>query len=91
MNVDEKMAAYSKEIGLWDPMSIDSLIDSHRKLRQANAQTWDERQAEMQKAREYAAADARKWVTEHEYVSVERLRTMTLTQIVELINELSGY
>lgn len=84
MNAEEKIAAYANELGIGS-MTVESLIDSHRYLRGENVKRIEEQRAEMQRCRDIATQQARQWVTEHEYVSVERLRTMTLAQIAELI------
>lgn len=86
MKAEEKISAYAKELGV-ESMTVDSLIRSHRNLRNWNIEWIADRNAEMNKAREAASRQAREWVTEHEYVSVERLRTMTIAQIAELIGD----
>jgi hypothetical protein len=82
----DPLEVYSRELDLSFPFTVESLIEAHRRLRTENAKTWDERRAEMQQARDWAAADTRKYCLANEFISVERLKSMTLAELTGLIS-----
>ena len=79
-----RLATYGREMGLHGALTLSSLIESHRHLRSLNLQDNEARRAEMRRAGDFAASAAREQVLTLEYVSLERLRSMTLQDIVEL-------
>lgn len=84
MNLDD----YSKSIGLSYAMSLEELIDSHKRLRDAavtNNKLWRE---ELQKARQRGQKEGYCAVTEGEFISVAVLRDMTVVELIALINNL---
>lgn len=87
--MQEKLDAYAREIGgnYKIEMSIDSLISSHRSLRQWNIADIATRNAELQRIRDRVTEDTRQAVMHGEYISFERLRSMTLSEIAEFISE----
>lgn len=90
MHIQEKLDAYAHEIHgeHKTTMSIDELIDSHRRLREWNIADTATRNAELQKIRDNVAEQTRSHVQHGEYVSFERLRSMTLGEIAEFIGGL---
>lgn len=83
-NSDEELAAYGKEMGV-ESLRLDMLIDSHRSLRAMSQRSQAERLAELQAARERATQEAIAEVKEMGWFSAERLRTMTLGDLAELL------
>lgn len=77
------LAEYSKEIGLSKPISIDMLIESHRRLRALSMRSNEERLAELQKAREFGRAQGFAEVTDGEYIAVKTLRSMTVRELAQ--------
>lgn len=82
----EALKKYADELGVMS-LTLESLIASHRSLRTMAMQTNEERRAEMQRARDIATQQANERVMHGEYISVEKLRTMTIKEITELICE----
>lgn len=81
---EEKLAAYAKEMDV-TCLTQDMLIDSHRTLRAMSQRSESERRAEMQKARQFATEQATDEVKKMGWFSLERLRTMTLGELSELL------
>lgn len=81
---DEKLADYAKELGV-SSLRLDMLIDTHRSMRAAAQRSNAEKRAEMQAAREQATQQAITEVKEMGWFSLERLRTMTMGELAELL------
>lgn len=88
MHIQEKLDAYAREIhgDFSKTMSIEQLIDSHRRLREWNIADTATRNAELQQIRDRVAESTRQAVMHGEYISFERLRTMTLSEVAEFIS-----
>lgn len=79
--MNELLLAYSKEINLREPMTLQELIDSHRHLREVN-RTYNERWNEWVNA----AVNARvSDIISTKYVRWSELGKMALADIVEFI------
>lgn len=90
--VYDKLREYAKELyGTEDSeysvntFTLDKLIDSHRRLREASNLFHNERWEEMAKAREDARAEYEMYTRKREYLKVSELRNMTLQEIVDLL------
>jgi uncharacterized sporulation protein YeaH/YhbH (DUF444 family) len=81
---EEKLKAYATEMGV-QLLTLDVLIDSHRSLRASAQRSAAERRAEMQAAREHATKQATDEVKELGWFSVERLRSMSVGELAELL------
>lgn len=81
------LQAYAKEIGV-ETMTLESLIRSHRTLREQAVVSNAERRAELDTARKRAAALAREEVMHGEYISRVRLAGMTMKEIAEIVVEI---
>lgn len=86
MSVESEMKAYADEIGV-STLSVTSLITSHRRLREWNIEYMANRNAEMQKARDFATQQALEEVKNGLYISIEQLKTMTLAEIAEYVQQ----
>lgn len=84
-NIEEKLAEYSSSLGLHDSMTIDSLIASHRHLREKNVETNVAFRESIQAAIDKAEKDAYEYALTHNYINVEDLALMTIGEISELI------
>lgn len=84
-SVLQKLIDYSKRIGLTDPISLDGLIESHSHLRNLNLENRALLNEEMERCRNIAIANARAEVQHGEYISIEKLQTMTISEISELV------
>jgi uncharacterized protein YlaI len=82
----EELKTYAREIGV-ESMTLVSLIDSHRHLRNQALKSNDELRHEINECRERVAASTRASIQHGEYISVEKLRTMNLGEIAKLIYE----
>lgn len=82
--VQKRLAEYSKEIGI-SGITLDELINSHKDLRARNSRSHKELAEEIKQAREHAAAQTAKDLTERGWLSIERLKEMTLGEISEMI------
>ena len=76
---------YSEEIGLYNEMTIEALIESHRHLRNLNQIHHKEWLKELEKGREIGRIQAEIFVKEHEWISVERLKSMTVAELVNFL------
>jgi hypothetical protein len=81
----ELLESYSKEIGV--STTLQELIDSHRSLRNENARRTKMSLAEMEAYRANAKRIAEEGVLNGEYISIEKLRTMTIRDIADLVGE----
>jgi hypothetical protein len=84
-SAEDLMQAYGNELGLMSPLTVSRLIEAHRLLRQRVLKTNDEWRSEVNAAAMRAAGLARQSVLTCEYVAIDKLRTMTLGQISELV------
>lgn len=82
--VQKRLAEYSKDIGI-SGITLDELISSHKDLRARNSRSHKELIEEIKQAREHAAAQTAKDLTERGWLSVERLKQMTFGEISEMI------
>lgn len=80
-----ELEQYSRELGLSGVFSLASLIDSHRTIRQDRLDIYHERMRVQQEAVERAKAIATEEVMHGEYFSAEKLRTMTLGEISDML------
>lgn len=83
MDVKELLENYSKEIDLGFIPSVKDLIDSHRRLREMSVGFNKTRGEIIDELREYI----RKETLETEFLSRDRLKTMTLQQIANWVGE----
>lgn len=88
-HIQEKLDAYAREIHgeVLKTMSIEQLIDSHRRLREWNIADTATRNAELQQIRDRVAESTRQAVMHGEYISLERLRSMTMAEVAEFIGD----
>jgi len=82
--LDGALAAYAAEIGV-EHLSVVGLIESHRKLRGLTIRRYEERMAELERAREFGYAAGLQQATHGEYVEVAKLRLMTLDELVDFL------
>lgn len=85
----EWLHRYSQELKLAkdQTLTIKELIESHRRVKEIN---WDYHQHwlnELKQARERGYIEGIERATEYEYVSREKLKTMTLKEITDLLYE----
>lgn len=80
----EQLALYAQELSCVSGLTIEQLIDSHRRLREQNAKHHDEIRAEMAQARDAAYAQAH---ADAMLYSRERLRAMTVAEFAALIGD----
>ncbi len=80
-----KLEQYSQEIGLFNGFTVESLIDSHRRLRIINSQTHAERMAELEAARAFGMEQGRQMILHGQYIEVEKLRSMTMQELTEFL------
>lgn len=76
---------YSKEIGLYEEMTLEDLISSHRKLRARSMQRHEEWLDELAKGREIGKQQGLEQVTFGDFIAKDKLKQMTLKEICEYI------
>ena len=79
----EHFYIYAKEFTL--PITLKSLIESHKNLHQQNKIKHDEWLRELSAARELGRKQGLEMVSEHEFVSVEKLKSMTINELVSFL------
>ena len=84
MTARKRLAAYARELDI-ESLSLEGLIESHRRLRSMNIEITEERRRTMDEAYKHGKEEGRKEALEKEYVSLERLSEMTLSEIVGLL------
>ena len=67
-------------------MTLESLIDSHRHLREKNMNSHQEWLKELEKAREFGRNQGIEIITHGKYIEVSKLKGMTILQLVEFID-----
>lgn len=83
----EMLNRYGQELGLTDGLTLWELIESHRSLRDLNVKrqaTWLDALAD---ARKRGLERGRARALEHEFVSREKLKAMTIKELSDLLNE----
>lgn len=83
----QQLTAYAKELNLYNPdeITIGVFIKSHRALRELSNKTNREISEQARKAAEFAASKAKEEVLHGEYIQVEKLRQMTISELVEFL------
>lgn len=84
---EELLTEYAKEIGLENCFTLQNLIDSHRRLRDMSKDYRENIQSYYLQAIENGKKLGYQTVLEQEYISVEKLKKMTLIEIVGYIEE----
>lgn len=87
MNVKTQIEQYSEDLGLSQAMTLDELIESHRRLRHINAQNHQEWLDVLRKAQEKGYRDGEAFALEHGYFSRERLRQMSVAELMEALQD----
>lgn len=78
----EKMKKYSEEIGLREVMTLDEMIDSHRSQRELVKESL---RLSQDAYREYYGKWKSMMEENHEFVKIDDLKKMTLSEIIEFI------
>ncbi len=84
---DSLLEAYAREMDLHGPLTLETLIDSHRSLRALALRTNEERRAEMQRGFDAGFKSGEEMATKHHYISREALRGMTLAELSNILYE----
>ena len=92
MTDQEKLKAYEIDIYGEEGITIgefdvDTLIESHRRLRKINKDRHNQYLAEIHDARVIGMQQGYKAVTENEYVKVQEMKKMTVLQLASLLTE----
>ena len=82
MTDKELLEAYTVELMLNEPLTLQELINSHRIIRQEYGDTWRNKLEVLYEARQLGYEQGLKRVDE-EYVSWDDLSKMTITEIVK--------
>lgn len=88
MNTEDKkkLQAYSDEIGISSGFDLDTLISSHRRIREINRESHINRMAELERARAIGEDQGFQAVTNGKYVEVEKLKAMTISELMEFLS-----
>lgn len=82
----EELQLYSAELHLLKPLTLAELINSHRAIREARRLLDKDSNEAFQDARR-RAKEFQENAISHEYISIEKLKTMTMLEIANLIYE----
>ena len=77
---------YAQEIGL-DSLHINRHSESHRSLRKLSGDDHASRVAEHRARKDLAEAKAYEYALSNNYISLERLKSMTLKDVIALLQE----
>lgn len=80
------LAQYSREVGCSD-FTLGSLIDSHRRLREMLSTASKEKMSAYSEAVSRGQEHGNKLVTDGLYIEVEKLRNMTVKELVDWIGD----
>ena len=81
----ELLLEYSNELDTFSPITVASLIDGHRELVKIAVLYHTELANERKKAYEAALKHTDEWALANNWISVEKLRSMTVAQLAQLI------
>lgn len=81
----DQLKNYSEEIGLRSPFTLETLIESHKRLRAMAVEKNAKELSDFHALREAAAQKMAKEATDNGWFSKERLKSMTLSEISEII------
>lgn len=76
---------YSLEMDLINRLTLKDLIASHKRLREAASRDADAIRVEVEKARVNGHEEGKRYALEHDYISRERLKQVTLRELSELL------
>jgi hypothetical protein len=79
------LSDYSKELKQDSEMSLESLIDSHRYLRERYKNARAEGLDQLLRFRELGTEQGYATVTNGKYIAISKLKSMTLVEIVDFI------
>jgi hypothetical protein len=79
------LSDYSKELKLHSEMTLESLIDSHKYLRERLKNARAEGLERLERFRKVGAEQGYATVTNGEYIAISKLKSMTLAEIVDFI------
>jgi flagellar biosynthesis/type III secretory pathway protein FliH len=85
-DIEKALKEYSLEICPNFPLTVDALIESHRSLREANKKRWDEYRDYRKQGYDTGYNEGLKIATSGDYVKVNKLKWMTLSELVNLID-----
>lgn len=85
MSIEEKLAAYAAELGV-SILTIDDFIDSHRHLRSMNMEKSNAIREAVDEERIRAYADAEAYALKHDWISMDRLKTMSVKELVDFLS-----
>lgn len=82
----QKLKAYSDELHLSAPITVERLIESHRVIRAARRALEKDSHEAFEDARQ-RAREFQEQAISYEYISLDKLKTMTLLEIANLVYE----
>ncbi len=89
MNTEEKLKAYSIEVhGIdesYDDLTIDSLIESHRRLRKINQEHQSDYLTVLAEARRRGIEQGLQKVCKGDYIKVSELKSMTMLELSNIL------
>lgn len=86
MTNEELLGAYAEELGIRS-ITLSDLIDSHRYLRSLNLDRMDLVRDAIATERERAYADTKEQALKYDWVSMERLKTMTVQELADFLSQ----
>lgn len=86
-DITEHLAAYSAELKLLNPLTIEDLINSHRYLRSLNLERTEQWCTVMREAADKGEQAAQAFALERDWFDRGRLRSMSLGALADLLAE----
>ena len=85
--VERKLKDYSESISRYFVFTLDELIESHRSLREFRKNSHQEWLGVLNEARKEGFKEGEKRALEYNYISRETLKSMTLSDLMELLKD----
>jgi hypothetical protein len=86
-HVENLLQEYAAEIGLHGTLTLENLIDSHRRLRERAQVSNEKLRQEMKRGFDAGYKNGVEQATKFNYLSREALRNMTLAKLAEILSE----
>ena len=87
----ELLEEYSKSLGLLTVMSLEELISSHNDLRNMNVENCELWNKKFQEGYAKGKEQGITMILEHEYIKIEKLKSMSVGQMADFLAEPQSY
>jgi hypothetical protein len=84
--MQDQLNQYALEMGV-EEFTLARLINSHRYLRGLKLVLFEARQDAIEKSRKTVYEDAKRYALENDWISVEKIKGMKMSELAELLYE----